>query len=122
MLLEAEDVGRALEGVGQCVCVVVIVVHVEAGACGGSDAEQAHQRLGAMMAGTDAHVVLIEDLADVVGMKVTEGEAEHAATDRQIAGTVDADVVTEALGERVDGVARQLDLVSPDGVHAETAP
>ena len=77
--VRTEDVGGAVERIGQSVDVVAVVVEVEAGAGGGVDAEQAHQRLGAVVAGADADVALVEHLADVVGVDVAEREAEHAA-------------------------------------------
>ena len=71
----------AVERIGQRVDVVAVVVQVEAGPRRGGDAEHPHQRLGAVVAGADAHVALVEHLADVVGVEVAEGEAEHAAAD-----------------------------------------
>ena len=41
------------------------------------DAEHPHQRLGAVVAGADAHVALVEHLADVVRVDVAEREAER---------------------------------------------
>ena len=60
---EAEDVAGAVECIGQSVDVVTVVVQIEAGACRGGDAELPHQRLGAVVAGAEADVALVEDLA-----------------------------------------------------------
>src|SRR5687767_10538302 len=92
---EAEDVRRALERIGQRVDVVAIVVDVEAGTGRGGRTEQAHQRLGAVVAGADAHVALVEDLADVVGVEVAEREAHDATAVRHVGRAVDHDVVAE---------------------------
>ena len=100
LLSEAEDVGCAVERIGQRVDVVLVVVQVEAGARGGVHAEQAHQRLGAVVAGADAHVALVEHLAEVVRVDVAEGEAERRAADLDVRRAVELDVVAEALGER----------------------
>ena len=72
-----------------------------------------------VMAGANADVAFVEDLAHVVRMQITEGEAQHAAADGSVVGPVDGDVVAESLVECIEGVARELDLVLSDGIHAE---
>ena len=119
---EPEDIGGAVERIGQRVDVGAVVVEVEARPggrrCTPSDP---HQRLGAVVAGADAHVALVEHLADVVGVDVAEGEAEHAAAHLDVVGAVDRDVVAVALVERVEGVAGELHLVPADLGHAESS-
>ena len=54
-LLEREDIAGAVERIGQRIDIIGVVVQVEAGARRRIHAEQAHQRLRAMVAGTDGH-------------------------------------------------------------------
>src|SRR3954469_2350068 len=108
---ETEDIRSAVERIGQRVDVGAIVVEVKARPCGGVDAEDAHQWLGAMVAGAHAHIALIEHLAEVVGMDAAEGEAEHTAAYLDVVRTVNRDVVAVSLAERVDRVTRELHLV-----------
>ena len=83
-VLRTEEVGGGVEGVDEGVDVVGVVVDVEAGPAGGPDAEHPHERLGAVVAGPDAHVGLVEHLADVVGVEVAEGERQRAAADLDV--------------------------------------
>src|SRR6185503_18447492 len=86
--LETEDIAGTVERIGQSVDIVFVVVQIEAGAGGGVDAEQTHQRLGAVMAGAQADVALIEHLREVVRMDVAEAEAERRAAHLDVAGPV----------------------------------
>src|ERR671911_2576374 len=95
--LEAEDIGGAVERIGQRVDVGAVVVQVETRARGGVDTEDPHQRLGAVVPGAHAHVALIEHLAEVVGADAAEGEAEHAAPHLDVVRPVDHDVLAVAL-------------------------
>ena len=94
---ESEDIAGAVERVGQRVDVGGVVVQVEAGTCGGGHAQQAHQRLGAVVAGAHAHVALVEHLAEVVRVDAAEAEAERGAAHLDVARAVQLDVVAEAL-------------------------
>ena len=84
---------RVDEGVG----VGVVVVNVERRAGGGGDAEHAHQRLGAVVAGPHAHGLLVDDLRDVVGVDAVEEERDGAAADGRCRRAVDREVVAEAI-------------------------
>jgi hypothetical protein len=81
--------------------------------------EQPHQRLGAVVAGAHAHVVLIEHLAEVVGVDAAEPEAERGAAHLHVARAVQLDVVAEAFGECAQRVTGDVDLVLTDVGHAQ---
>ena len=77
--LEGEERASCVEGVGESVDIGGVVVDVDRGASSGANAEEFHERLGAMVAGANADRVLVENLGDVVGMQAVEIETEHAA-------------------------------------------
>src|SRR4051812_6644307 len=68
----------ALHGRGEPVDVLGRVVEVEARAVRGGDAELAHQRLAAVVAGADADAVEVEELRDVVRVDPLNVEADDA--------------------------------------------
>src|SRR3954465_4250863 len=99
---ETEDIAGTVERIGQSVDIVFVVVQIEAGAGGGVDAEQAHQRLGAVMTGAQADVALVEHLRKIVRGDVAEAEAERGTAHLDICRAVEADVVAISSGERLD--------------------
>src|SRR6266516_1987296 len=66
------------QAVDQAVDVLGKRVEVEARAGRGGDAETRHQRLGAVVAGTNGDAFPVEDLRDVVRVDVLELEADDA--------------------------------------------
>src|SRR5436309_15630400 len=70
----------------QRVHVLLGVVHVEGGPGGRRDPKTSHQDLGAMMARTDAHSLLVEDLGHVMGMDVPEPERDRTASGFGVVG------------------------------------
>ena len=72
-----------------------------------------------MVAGSYAHGVFVEHLADVVGVDAVEEERDGAAADRRVERSEDPERVGEALGERVERVAREPHLVVAHRGHAE---
>src|SRR6478736_278051 len=90
---ETEDIAGTVERIGQSVDVVLVVVQIKTGAGGGVDAQQAHERLGAVVPGPQADVALIEHLGQIVRVDVAEPEAERGAADLDVGGAVEADVV-----------------------------
>src|SRR3954452_13939213 len=75
------DLPDAADGRGEPVDVLGRVVEVEARAVRGGDAELAHQRLAAVVAGADADAVEVEELGDVVGMHLATGGLDVEADD-----------------------------------------
>ena len=116
---EPEDIGGAVERIGQHIDLALVVVQVEAGAGRGGGAQHAHERLGAVVAGADAHVALVQHLAEVVRVDAAEREAERGAAELDVARAVDGDVVAEALGQGVQRVLGDLHLVLTDVWHAD---
>ena len=57
-----------------------------------------------MVAGPYAHPVLVEDLRQVVGMDLPEGEGQDATRAGRIRRPEDTEVVAEAVGQRLEGV------------------
>ena len=53
------------------------------------DAEAAHQRLRAVVAGADADALAAEDLGDVVRVDALEGERDEAAAVLELGGAVE---------------------------------
>ena len=45
-----------------------------------------------MVAGADANILFVKDLADVMGVEVTECEAEHASSFLNVSGAMNDDV------------------------------
>src|ERR687897_3911999 len=84
VLLEPEDVRRAVERIGEGVDVVAFVVEIPACPRRRRDVEDPHERFRAVVPGADTHVALVEDLRDVVRVQIAELEAEHAATHRWV--------------------------------------
>ena len=89
-----EELPGGIERHHQGVHVMLVVVQGERRPSRGVDPEAAHEGLGAVVAGTYAHPVLIQDLGDVVGMDVAEGEREDTAPGYGFGGAEDADAVT----------------------------
>src|SRR4051812_31397822 len=58
------------------------VVEVEARAGAGGDLEPVVERPGAMVAGADGDSLLVEELGDVVGVRLREREADEAGAMR----------------------------------------
>ena len=94
------------ERLDEHVDVGLVVVDVERRPAGGRHAELAHQRLGAVVAGAHADGVLVEHLADVVGVDAVEQERDRAAAHVDVERAVDRERVGEAVAERVERVAR----------------
>src|SRR3954469_8437246 len=97
------DLPDAADGRGEPVDVLGRVVEVEARAVRGGDAELAHQRLAAVVAGADADAVEVEELGDVVRVNALDVEADDpgaAVRRRPVEG--DARDLAELL-ERVTG-------------------
>src|SRR3546814_13629619 len=67
---------HSLDAANQSLDILLAVIDPEARPRGGVDAEMRHQRLGAMMAGADRHLALIQYGADVVGMNPLDREAD----------------------------------------------
>src|SRR4051812_14451543 len=86
---EPEDVGCAVERVGEDVDVAFVVVQVKACPRCGGGAKDPHERLGAVMAGPDADVALVEHLGEVVRVDAAEREAERCAAQLDVGRTVD---------------------------------
>src|SRR3954466_16284536 len=101
---ETEDIAGTVERIGQSVDIVFVVVQIEAGAGGGVDAEQAHQRLGAVMTGAAADVALIEHRGQIARVAVAETEAEGGTALVHIGGPVEADLPTDFPFESVNGI------------------
>src|SRR5262245_14010778 len=95
--LHAEDIAGAVECVDEGVGIGRVVVDVATGTRGGRRAEQTHQRLGTVVTGANAHVVLVEHLADVVGVNAAESEADGGAAGFDVGRPVDRDVVAMPL-------------------------
>ena len=85
---------RVDEGVG----VGFVVVNVERRARRGGDAQHAHERLGAVVAGAHADGLLVDDLGDVVCVDALEEERDRTAAHRGVERSVDLEVVAEATG------------------------
>src|SRR3546814_3574446 len=62
----SENSRHSLDAANQSLDILFAVIDPEARPRGGVDAEMRHQRLGAMMAGADRHLALIQYGADVV--------------------------------------------------------
>ena len=73
---KAKNSPASAERIGQGVDVGLVVVEVERRPGGGADAEPAHERLGAVVAGAHAHAVLVEHLGDVVRVDVARSVNE----------------------------------------------
>src|SRR3954471_10993401 len=101
---ETEDIAGTVERIGQSVDIVFVVVQIEAGAGGGVDAEQAHQRLGAVVTGAQADVALIKHLRQIVRVDVAKAEAERGTAHLDIGRPVKADVVAVPGVQGVDRV------------------
>jgi hypothetical protein len=67
--LSEEGTGLS-EGVGQRVDIRFIVIEVQRRPRRGCHAQPTHERLGAVVPGSDADALLIEDLGQVVGMDI----------------------------------------------------
>ena len=67
---------------------------------------RAHQRLGAVVTGADAHPGLVEDLGQVVGVDVAVGQRQDAAALGGPGRAEDRQVVAEALLEGLLGRTR----------------
>ena len=104
----------------EAVRVLGVVVHVEAGTGRRVDVEQAHQRLGAVVAGAHAHVALVEHLAEVVRVNVAERETQRGTSQRGISRAVEGDVVAEPFGERAKRVGGEVEFVCANVGHSET--
>ena len=85
---------------------MLVVVEGERGPGGRRHPEAAHERLGAVVARSDAHPELVEDLGHVVGVDVAQGQRQHAAPVVPGRGPEDPAVVTEPLVESLERVAR----------------
>src|SRR5215831_10649891 len=116
--LEREDGARASQRIGQRVDLGGGRVDVEASA-GGRDQPQAlMQRLRAMVSGAHSDGVAIQQRGQVVGMNLTEGEADRAAAPSR-RGAVDRQVGNRA--QALHRVCRQRLLMRVDPFHAERA-
>ena len=115
--IEDEGAGDGAERLDQAVGVGNGVVHGIRGAGGGGGSEPAHQRLGAVVAGADAHSLATEDLADIMGMRPVEHERDQRAAVRGVRGTVKLDAGN--LGQARQRVGDQRALVSADPIDAD---
>jgi hypothetical protein len=77
---ECKEITGVSEGIAQRLHFRLVVVQVKAGSNGGVRAKKAHERLGAVVSGADTDIVLIEHLADIVWVNITEGEADSGAS------------------------------------------
>ena len=91
-------------------------VHGERGAGRGGDAEPAHQRLRAGMAGAHADALAADDLGHVVRMDAVERERGDAAAVLDV-GPEEREAGD--LAQALDGVADDVARVLPHGVHAD---
>src|SRR3990172_6167403 len=73
----AEEGPRRLDRLHQHVHLSQGVVQVEAGAGGPGNAQGAHQRLCAVVAGADCHTVAVQDGTHVMRMQVVHVEGDH---------------------------------------------
>src|SRR5947199_3375042 len=73
-----EDLLDLLDARDERVGVVHVVVDVEGGACGRGEVEPLHERLGAVVARTDADPFDIEDRGDVVRVSAVDREGHDA--------------------------------------------
>src|SRR4051794_40828012 len=83
---QEEELRGGFEGVGEGVDVPLVVVQVQRRPGGGAHPQLAHEGLGAMVPGPDAHGVLVEDLGDVVGVQALEGEGDRPAAVEGVRG------------------------------------
>src|SRR5207249_4750275 len=67
----AKDLPRFLQGRHQDIHLVGCVVHMEGSSRGGRNPQPPHQDLGAVVARSNAHTILVEHLGQVVRMDVT---------------------------------------------------
>ena len=74
-----------------------------------------------MVSSSYAHIVLIEYLADVVGVDAAEGKRQSGAAQFDIARPIDSDVVAEASAEGVKRVLGDSHFVLPDVCHTNGA-
>src|SRR5262245_41927544 len=112
------DLLHAAHARGEAVDVVGRVVEVEAGAVRRGDAELAHERLAAVVAGADRDAVEVEELGDIVRVRALDVEADDAgALLSRRAVERDARDLAEPI-ERVPGeeVLVGLDGLEPDGL------
>ena len=114
---QANTAPHAVQAVDQAVDLLARGVHGERGAAARGDAEPAHQRLRAVVAGAHADALAAEDLGDVVRVHAVEGERAHGAAVREVARPVERQV--GHLAQALDGVADDVARVLPHLVHPD---
>src|SRR5450759_5462586 len=97
--LDREESLGGRERLDERVDVGLVVVHVERRPGGGRHPEHPHQRLRAMMPGSNAHAVLVDDLGDVMGVDALEQERDRRAARLSVARSIDGEAGTETVLE-----------------------
>src|SRR5437667_608588 len=112
-----EDLLDLLDAGDERVDVVEIVVDVEGGPRGRGKIEALHEGLGAVMPGTDADPLDIEDRGNVVRMGAVDRERDDAGSLRDVPWTVRLHALQ--AGEFFERVLGHLHLMAADRVHAD---
>src|SRR2546425_8928097 len=111
----SEQLAGLAYGRDEGVDIVHVIIDVERGTRGRGDAEPAHQRLGAVVAGPNTDAVAVQDRRQVVRMNVAVRERHDAGT--VVARSIDRDALD--LRQALDRQAGQLLLVRGDVVHSQ---
>src|SRR3989441_2864341 len=111
----SEQLAGLAYGRDEGVDVVHVIIDVERGTRGRGDAEPAHQRLGAVVAGPNTDAVAVQDRRQVVRMNVPVRERHDAGT--VVARSIDRDALD--LRQALDRQAGQLLLVRRDLVQSQ---
>src|SRR5207245_9605096 len=112
-----EDLLPLLDSGEERIDVVEIVVDVEGGPRGRGEIEPLHEGLGAVMPGTDADPLDIEDRGDLGRMGAAERERDDAGSLRDVPRTVRLHALQ--AGEFFERVLGHLHLMAADRVHAD---
>src|SRR3990172_9176171 len=112
-----EEAAGLAEGVHQDVHLFQRIVHVEAGPRRTRDAQAAHERLRAVVAGAHGHAVAVQDGADVMRVQVGVVHGDDTAAVVSVRRPVDDQPLK--LAQAAQGVLRDLGFVGAYVLHPE---
>ena len=104
----------SFQGVDQHVHLFRIVIHGEGGAYSAGNTIAVHDGLSAMVASADGDAELVEERADIIGMRIADKEGE----DGGLAGCGAKDADTGDLKDTLGGIAQEAILLGGDVLDA----